>query len=67
VKKAHFAYFKIKLKDQDKAWIPHKVCTRCVETLRSWSLGKDKHLPFGIPMIWRKQIDHVADVASWQM
>jgi len=32
-----------------------------VETLRSWSHGKDKHLPFGIPVIWWEQIDRVAD------
>jgi len=52
---------KIKIRDQDKAWVPHKVCANCVETLRSWSHGKDKHFLFGIPMIWREQIDHVAD------
>ena len=32
-----------------------------METLRSWSHGKDKHLPFGIPVIWWEQIDRVAD------
>jgi len=58
---AYFADFKIKLRDQDEAWVPHKVCTSCVETLRSWSHGKDNHLPFGIPVIWREHIDHVAD------
>ena len=61
VEKAHFTDFKIKRRDQDKAWVPHKVCTSCVKALRSWSHEKDKHLPFGIPIIWRKQIDHVAD------
>jgi len=57
-----FSYFKIKLRDQDKAWVPHEVCTSCVEILWSWSHGKDKHLPFGITMIWREQINHVADL-----
>ena len=52
---------KIVLRDQDKALVPNKVCTSCVETLRSWSHGKDKHLPFGISKIWREQVDHVAD------
>ena len=32
-----------------------------METLRSWSHGKDKHLPFGIQVIWRELIDHIAD------
>jgi len=27
--------------------------TSSVETLRLWSHGKDKHLLFGIPVIWR--------------
>jgi len=31
-----------------------------VEALRSWSRGKDKHLPFCIPVIWKEQIDHIA-------
>jgi len=51
---------KIKLRDQEKAWVT-QVCTSYVETLRSWSHGNGKHLPFGIPVIWREQIDHVAD------
>jgi len=41
--------------------------TSCVETLRSWSYGKDEHLIFGIPMIWREQIDHVADLYFWMV
>ena len=41
--------------------------TSCVETLRSWSHGKDKHLLFGIPVIWREQIDHVADLYFWMV
>ena len=41
--------------------VPHKVRTSCVDSLRSWSHGKDEHLLFAIPVIWREQIDHVAD------
>ena len=63
--RAYFADFKIVLRDQDKALVPNKVCTSCVETLRSWSHGKDKHLPFGISKIWREQVDHVADRYLW--
>jgi len=61
VHRAYFSDFKIKLRDQDKAWVPRKFCASCVKTLRSWSHGKDKHLPFGIPIIWREQIYHAAD------
>jgi len=41
VQRTYFDDFKIKLRDQDKACVPDKVCTNCVETLRSWSHGKD--------------------------
>ena len=61
VKNLYFAYFKVKLGDQDKSWAPHKVCKSCVESLRYWSQGKDRHLKFGIPMIWREQKNHVDD------
>ena len=30
-KKAYFAYFKVKLGDQDKPWAPHYVCNTCKE------------------------------------
>ncbi|KAI6650066.1 hypothetical protein LOD99_6281 [Oopsacas minuta] len=58
VDRAYHAYFKVKLGDQDKSWAPHKVCKSCVELLRSWSKGKEKHLPFGIPMIWIESKNH---------
>ncbi|GFV28546.1 uncharacterized protein TNCV_3984971 [Trichonephila clavipes] len=35
-KKVYFAYFGIKLGDQDKSWAPHVVCSVCVEELRQW-------------------------------
>ncbi|KAI6650030.1 hypothetical protein LOD99_6245 [Oopsacas minuta] len=61
VDRAYHAYFKVKLGDQDKSWAPHKVCKSCVELLRSWSKGKEKHLPFGIPMIWIESKNHFDD------
>ncbi|KAI6647010.1 hypothetical protein LOD99_9009 [Oopsacas minuta] len=61
VNRACDAYFKVKLGDQDKSWAPHKVCKSCVELLRSWSKGKEKHLPFAIPMIWRESKNHFDD------
>ncbi|GFV38650.1 uncharacterized protein TNCV_4412041 [Trichonephila clavipes] len=36
VQKVYFAYFGIKLGDQDKSWAPHVVCSVCVEELRQW-------------------------------
>ena len=51
VNRAYHAYFKVKLGNRDKSWAPHKVCKSCVELLRSWIKGKEKHLHFGIPMI----------------
>ena len=34
IKKAYFAYFGIRLGDQDKSWAPHIVCKTCTEILR---------------------------------
>lgn len=61
VKKVYFAYFKLKLGDQDKTWAPHKVCRRCEEDLRLWFKGKKNSFRFGIPMIWREQKNHTTD------
>lgn len=61
VKKVYFAYFNLKLGDQDKDWAPHKVCRRCEEDLRLWSKGKKKSFRFGIPMMWREQQNHSTD------
>ncbi|GFT83280.1 uncharacterized protein TNCV_3003641 [Trichonephila clavipes] len=36
VQQVYFAYFGIKLGDQDKSWAPHVVCSVCVEELRQW-------------------------------
>lgn len=61
VRQAYFAYFGIKLGDQDKTWAPHIVCHTCVSRLRKWTQKKLKSLPFGIPMVWREQRNHVDD------
>ena len=39
VRKAHYAYFHMKLGKQDKAWAP--VCKTCVET--QWAKGDEKN------------------------
>ena len=61
VKKVYFAYFGLRLGDQDIAWAPHKVCKRCVEDLRNWFKGKKRTFRYGIPMIWREQNNHSDD------
>jgi hypothetical protein len=61
VKNVYFAYFGVKLGDQDKTWAPHKVCSICVEDLRLWSKGKKKSFRFGVPMIWRQPPNHGDD------
>jgi hypothetical protein len=61
VKKAYYAYFGMKVGDQDKSWAPHKVCCICVEELRQWTQGNKKSLLFGIPMIWREPGNHHDD------
>ena len=58
IRKVYLAYFKVPLEYQDKTWAPHKVCARCVESLRKWSQGKPKYMKFGIPMIWREPKNH---------
>ena len=61
VKNVYYAYFRVKLGDQDKTWTPHKVCRCCVESLRQWSKGHQKSLTFGVPMVWREPKGHGND------
>ena len=42
VKKAYYAYFGVKLGDQDKPWVSHVACKSCVEHLREWTNRKRK-------------------------
>ena len=57
----YFAYFSCKLGDQDKSWAPHVVCKHCTENLRQWRKGQKKSMPFGVPMIWREQSNHLTE------
>lgn len=61
IRRAYQAYFEVPLGDQDKRWAPHIVCHNCEEMLRDWTKGKRKGLPFGVPMVWREQRDHISD------
>ena len=36
-------------------------CLTCVKTLHAWYAGKNVHMKFGVPMIWREQKDHSND------
>ena len=61
VKKAYLTYLRVKIGDQDKNWAPHQVCRTCVENLRQWTKRKRKSIEFSVPMVWRKQANHVND------
>ena len=61
VEKVYFAYFGVKIGDQDKSWALHGVCLGCVERFRMWSKGKVKSFRFGVPMIWREPQNHSDD------
>jgi hypothetical protein len=54
-RKVYYAYFGVKLGDQDTSWAPHKICYICVEDLKKWSKGKKKGFRLGVPMIRREQ------------
>ena len=54
------AYFGVKLGDQDKSWAPHKVCIACMSTFSWWMKG-NKHISFGVPMVWREPQNHLSD------
>ena len=49
VKKVYLAYFEIHIGDQDKHWVPHKVCLSCVKSLDQ---GEQKRFiiwdPYGV-------------------
>ena len=61
VRKTYYAYFGIKLGDQDKPWAPHVVCKTCVERFRQWTSGTRQSIGFGIPIVWREPKNHVDD------
>ena len=34
------------------------MCRNCVSSLRQWSIGKQKSLAFGVPIVWREPNKH---------
>jgi hypothetical protein len=61
IKKAYHLYFGCKVGDQDKNWAPHICCYKCASNIRGWLSGKNRKMPFAVPMIWREPKDHVTD------
>jgi hypothetical protein len=62
VKDAYDRYFHpLELNDQDKPWAPHSICSCCYANLLAWYNGKNRHMPFGVPMMWLEPENHVDD------
>ena len=57
----YFAYFGVKLGDQDKKWAPHFVCQVCDASLSKWKRGQLASMRFGVPMVWREPSNHTND------
>jgi hypothetical protein len=45
-KNVYYAYFGVKLGDQGKSWVPHKVCSVCVEELGAVVQRQEKVFSF---------------------
>ena len=61
IKFAYKHYFACQIGDQDKKWAPHICSNHCRTSLLFWLDGKQKQMPFAVPMVWREQSDHVTD------
>lgn len=59
LKEAYNLYFGLSLiHDLGKKWAPEFCCTTCKSSLLGWMEGKNRHLSFGIPRIWREPRHH---------
>ena len=56
----HTPTFGCKVGGENKKWAPNISCNRCRTSLLFWFDGKRKQMPFGVPMVWREQRDHVS-------
>ena len=61
VKKAFELYFGCKVSDQDYSWATHSCCSRCSRYLRCWLIDSHQSVPFAVPVVWRKQKDHLTE------
>ena len=59
IRYAYERYFACQVGDQDKKWAPHICCNRCKTSLWFWKNAQPKQMPFGIPMVWREQSNHI--------
>ena len=60
-------YFGIDTKEEvSKSWPPNVICATCVRHLRAWLNGTKKSMPYAVPMILRKQTNHVTDCYFYQ-
>lgn len=58
---SYLQYFGFAAESLDEDWTPNSVCDKCASTLYKWSNNIDISLPFSIPMLWRKPIEHESD------
>lgn len=61
VKNVYNMYFGFTIGNQDKQWVPHKVCATCVRELRKWSKRQNNTFNLQSPMLWREPQDHAED------
>ncbi|KAJ8881654.1 hypothetical protein PR048_018140 [Dryococelus australis] len=61
IQNTYFLYFGCQIGDQDKSWEPHICWNNCASNIRNWINGKDRSMPFTVPMIWRESKDHFID------
>jgi len=61
IKEANYFYFGCKVGDQDKKWAPQVCCSTCLSKLYAWVNGKERCMPFGVPMVWRVPSNHSTD------
>ena len=52
IKELYEEYFKIKIKNQDKKWVPHKICSTCGGELRKWSQGDTHTFILKLPKVF---------------
>ncbi|KAJ8672202.1 hypothetical protein QAD02_003461 [Eretmocerus hayati] len=57
----YYQYFKRDVSDLDKNYVPDFVCSSCYTSLRLWSTGARKSMPFGAPMVWSRSRNHPKD------
>lgn len=60
-RKAYELYFGCKVGDFDKHWAPNICCKSCTSTLQLWLKGKNRAMPFAVPMVWREPTNHNTD------